>query len=417
MIAILFVFAFLFLFDWYAFQGIRTLTSGWDNETLRLIVHTLFWGMHLVLPILLLYSAFQMQKAHKMSTLGVMAGNTLVTILIAQLVFVLVLFGADILRFCSGVFHWIQTRGTATLEKQPFMPERRKFVSQVALLTASVPFFSFVYGILKGKYDYTVHRYVLKFKDLPEAFHGFTITQISDVHAGSFDDPTPVQRGVDMIKAQKSDLFLFTGDLVNNEAVEFEPWKDMFGAIKAPYGQFSVLGNHDYGDYAPFPSPEAKRQNLEDLKRLQAEAGYRLLLDEHVDIEKDGQKIQLIGIQNWGHGFSQYGDFEKALSNVDPDTFKILLSHDPSHFEYQVKDHPQHIHLTLSGHTHGMQMGIEIPGFIRWSPSKFRYPRWAGIYEANGRTLNVNRGFGFLGFRGRVGIWPEITVIELQRES
>jgi len=417
MIFIVFVFAFLFLFDWYAFQGVRTLTAGWDNDTLKTLVHTVFWGMHVVLPIALAIGAFQMQKTHKMSTWAVMAGNTLITILITQLVFVLVLFGGDLLRLVSSTFHWLQTRSTESIEKQAFMPDRRKFVAQVALAVATVPFVSFVYGILKGKYDYTVHRYVLKFKDLPEQFHGFTITQISDVHSGSFDNPEAVQRGVDMIKAQNSDLFLFTGDLVNNDATEFEPYKAMFGAIKAPYGQFSILGNHDYGDYGPFPSPEAKRQNLEDLKRHQAEAGYRLLLDEHVNIEKDGAKIQLIGIQNWGHGFSQYGDFEKALSQVDSDSFKILMSHDPSHFEYQVKDHPQLIHLTLSGHTHGMQMGIEIPGIIKWSPSSFRYPRWAGIYEANGRTLNVNRGFGFLGFRGRVGIWPEITVIELQRES
>jgi predicted MPP superfamily phosphohydrolase len=417
MIFIVFVFAFLFLFDWYAFQGVRTLTAGWDNDTLKTLVHTVFWGMHIVLPIVLAFGAFQMQKTHKMSTWAVMAGNTLITILITQLVFVLVLFGGDLLRLVSSTFHWLQTRSTASIEKQAFMPDRRKFVAQVALAVATVPFVSFIYGILKGKYDYTVHRYLLKFKDLPEQFHGFTITQISDVHSGSFDNPSAVQRGVDMIKAQNSDLFLFTGDLVNNDATEFEPFKEMFGAIKAPYGQFSILGNHDYGDYGPFPSPEAKRQNLEDLKRHQAKAGYRLLLDEHVDIEKDGAKIQLIGIQNWGHGFSQYGDFEKALSQVDSDSFKILMSHDPSHFEYQVKDHPQFIHLTLSGHTHGMQMGIEIPGIIKWSPSSFRYPRWAGVYEANGRTLNVNRGFGFLGFRGRVGIWPEITVIELQRES
>ncbi|MBU6339875.1 MAG: metallophosphoesterase [Bacteroidetes bacterium] len=404
------VLLFFFLFDWYVFSAIRTLTSGWESSWWRLGVHASFWTMHVVLIVLMMWGFDQMQKTHKMGAWGVMAGNAWITVMITQLVFLLIVMGGDLVRLAEGAVHWMR----ADAQAGHFIPERRKFLVQMAALTASIPFAGFVYGILKGKYDYTVHRHFLKFKDLPEAFHGFKIVQVSDVHAGSFDDFEAVKRGVEMIKAEKGDLFVFTGDLVNNEAAEFEPWQELFGSIKAPYGQFSVLGNHDYGDYMPWPDAELKRQNLETLKQMQARAGYRLLLDEHADIEKDGARIQLIGIQNWGHGFSQYGDFEKALSNVAPDSFKILLSHDPSHFEYQVKDHPQLVHLTLSGHTHGMQMGIEIPGF-KWSPIKYRYPRWAGVYEANGRMLNVNRGFGFLGFRGRVGIWPEITVIELQR--
>jgi predicted MPP superfamily phosphohydrolase len=209
---------------------------------------------------------------------------------------------------------------------------------------------------------------------------------------------------------------VFTGDLVNNEATEFIPYVHLFNSIEAPLGKFSILGNHDYGDYWKWATKEEKEKNLDTLKELQQAAGFKLLLNESVKIEKNGAWIHLLGIENWGDGFAQYGDLEKTLAQVPDEDFKVLLSHDPSHFEYQIKKHPSNINLTLSGHTHGMQMGVEIPGF-RWSPVQYRYPRWAGIYRENERILHVNRGFGFLGFRGRVGIWPEITVIELQREA
>ena len=294
------------------------------------------------------------------------------------------------------------------------MPERKKFIAQLAILVAAIPFTSFIYGIAKGKYNYKLHKHILTFPDLPEAFHGFTITQISDIHAGSLDDKEAVSLGIDLINEQKSDLFLFTGDLVNNEAVEFEAWKELFGKIKAPFGQFSILGNHDYGDYINWESAEANRKNHLDIIDQHAGAGFRLLRDEHLEIERNGEKISLIGVQNWGHDFKKVGDLDKALSGVDKDSFKILMSHDPTHFEHKVKNHPTHIHLTLSGHTHGMQMGVEFP-WLKWSPVKYRYPRWAGMYEENGKYVHINRGFGFIGFGGRVGIWPEVTVIQLRR--
>jgi predicted MPP superfamily phosphohydrolase len=268
--------------------------------------------------------------------------------------------------------------------------------------------------MIRGKYDYKVHRHTIYFEELPDAFDGFTITQLSDIHSGSFDNVDAMQRGIDLAKAQKSDLFVFTGDLVNNAAWEIEQYIDRFSQIKAPYGQFSILGNHDYGDYIEWESLQAKAANLQKLKQHHAELGYRLLLDENVVLEKGGQKISLIGIQNWGRGFVQIGDLKKAMQDVDKDAFKILLSHDPTHWEEQVRFHPTDIHLTLSGHTHGAQFGIEAAG-IRWSPVKYRYLDWAGLIKEKNRHLYVNRGFGFLAFSGRLGIWPEITVITLKK--
>jgi predicted MPP superfamily phosphohydrolase len=250
---------------------------------------------------------------------------------------------------------------------------------------------------------------------LPQAFDGFTITQISDIHSGSFDSMAGVQKGIDMAKTQKSDLFVFTGDLVNNAAFEIEPYLEKFGSIKAPYGQFSILGNHDYGDYIEWNSDQEKAANLDKLKQHHKTLGYRLLLDENVTIEKGGQKISLIGVQNWGRGFIQVGNLDKALEGVPKDAFKVLLSHDPTHWEDHVRYHPTNIDLTLAGHTHGAQFGVEIPGF-RWSPVKYKYLDWAGLANEKNRYLYVNRGFGFLAFSGRLGIWPEITVIELKKK-
>lgn len=284
----------------------------------------------------------------------------------------------------------------------------------MALIIAIIPFTSFIYGVTKGKHNFKVHREIIYFDDLPEAFDGFTITQISDVHSGSFTNYKAVQKGIDLAIAQNSDLFVFTGDLVNHKAEEIEPMLDQFKEIKAPFGQFSILGNHDYGDYVSWDTKEAKEANFMKLKNQHKRLGYRLLLDENVVIEKDGQTIQLLGVENWGLGFKAKGDLEKALAKTSTSDFKILLSHDPSHWDEEVKKNTNKVHLTLSGHTHGMQFGIETP-IIRWSPVQYRYPNWAGLTAENGRHLYVNRGFGFHAFSGRVGIWPEITVIELRK--
>lgn len=299
----------------------------------------------------------------------------------------------------------------------PKFPTRRKFVSLLALGLAFIPFVSVVYGVTKGKYDYKVWKYTLYYEDLPEAFDGYRITQISDIHSGSFDNRKKIQHGIDLINQQESDAIMITGDIVNNLAAELLPWKDVLKQLKAKDGVFSVLGNHDYGDYSAWESPEAKAKNFQLLKQIQKEMGFDLMLNEHRYIEKDGQKIAIVGVENWGYGrFSKYGDLNKALKGIANEDFKILLSHDPTHWEYEVLPQGKNIQLTLSGHTHGMQVGIEIEGLVKWSPSEWKYKYWGGMYEESGKKLNVNRGFGYHAFPGRVGIWPEITVIELRKK-
>ncbi|MGZ3884494.1 MAG: metallophosphoesterase, partial [Bacteroidia bacterium] len=252
--------------------------------------------------------------------------------------------------------------------------------------------------------------------NLPEAFDGFKIVQISDIHCGSFLSDAALIKAFDILHKQKPDLILFTGDLVNNIATETHDYIEQYKSLKAPYGVYSVLGNHDYGDYVSWESGEAKRANLDSLKKIQADCGWKLLMNEHVALEKDGEKIALIGIENWSasNRFPKKGRLDLAYKGAEQYPFKILMSHDPSHWDQQVrKDYPN-IDLTLSGHTHGMQFGIEIPGF-KWSPVQYLYKQWAGLYKQDNQYLYVNRGLGFLGYPGRLGIWPEITVLELKK--
>ena len=294
-------------------------------------------------------------------------------------------------------------------------PPRLLWVSELAALIAGATFLLVLFGITRGRHFYRVKKETLSFPDLPEAFDGFTITQITDVHSGSFTNAAGVRKGLDIVNAQGSDVILFTGDLVNNKASEMDPWIQPFESLQAPMGKFSVLGNHDYGDYIQWESPEAKKANLKRLKEVHREMGFRLLLDESISLQKNGAAISLIGVENWGKGgFHKYGDLKKATRNVPDKAFKILLSHDPSHWEGVTLDHDQHIHLTLSGHTHGMQFGIDFLGF-KWSPVQYAYKQWLGLYEKAGRYLYVNRGFGFLGLKGRIGMWPEVAVITLKR--
>jgi len=294
-------------------------------------------------------------------------------------------------------------------------PPRAHWVSELTIGLAAVLFLLVLFGITRGRHFYRVRRETIYFDDLPEAFDGFSITQITDVHSGSFTNAEGVQKGLDLVNEQDSDVILFTGDLVNNRASEMDRWIPAFAKLKAPLGKYSVLGNHDYGDYMQWETPEAKRDNLLQLKQVHAEIGFRLMLDEALTLQKDGQSVTLLGVENWGKGqFHRYGDLEKATNGVPDDAFKILMSHDPSHWEGVTLEHHQQIHLTLSGHTHGMQFGIEFFG-LKWSPIQYVYKQWAGLYQRNGRYLYVNRGFGFLGLKGRIGMWPEVAVITLKR--
>ncbi|MAO48836.1 MAG: phosphoesterase [Aequorivita sp.] len=397
---------FYILIDIYAFQAVRTLArNSW--------IHGVYVLLSILILAALIYQISNMGAGKVMDINTMYVFGIFLTFFVPKLIIVVFMFGEDIGRFFTGIFMKV-----AGSDEAQFMASRRKFVSTIALGIAAIPFASLLYGMIQGKYNYKVLKYVLEFEDLPGEFDGFALTQISDIHSGSFDNRNKVEYAINLINEQKSDVILFTGDLANNIADEMNDWKQLFSTLKAPHGVFSVLGNHDYGDYVKWESDSEKAGNLQNLKKLQKDMGWNLLLNENRYLKKNGQKIALIGVENWGeNGFKQAGDLDKACQGISEDDFKILMSHDPSHWQSKVKKDPRHFHLTLSGHTHGMQFGIEIPGILKWSPIKYRYKNWAGIYEEFGRFINVNRGFGFLGYPGRVGIWPEITVIQLKKKQ
>ena len=403
MLRFILIILFVIALDIYAYQAFRFLVKGrWGTILYFLITLFIIGGM--------IYQ-FSTGGRRNMSSLTQFFIVSFIILIVCKLVIIATMFGEDIFRLIRGGVHKI----TATSDGKA-IPSRRKFVSQIALGLAAIPFASILYGVIKGRYNFKVLKYTLTFDDLPAAFDGYKITQISDIHSGSFDNKEKVNYAIDLINEQASDAILFTGDMVNNEASEMDQWQDSFARLRAKDGKFSVLGNHDYGDYVEWPSPQAKIDNLNRLKEIQKEMDFKLLLNEHHFIEKDGQRLAIVGVENWGEGgFKKAGDLNKAIRGLDKKDFRILMSHDPSHWEFEVKDHPEHFHLTLSGHTHGMQFGIEIPGWFKWSPVKWRYKYWAGIYEDAKQYINVNRGFGYLAFPGRVGIWPEITVIELKK--
>ncbi len=321
----------------------------------------------------------------------------------------------DIIRLFRWVFSLFKGSSNETAEVVNKI-SRIKFLSQLAITFTIIPAIGFIYGMVRGAYKYRVHNVKIASSNLPEAFHGFKIVQISDIHTGSFFDNSALKKAFSIVMEQKADLILFTGDLVNNKADESIGFEEVYNILKASHGVYSVLGNHDYGDYVQWETPEAKAKNLDDLKAVHKNAGWNLLMNEHVALEKNGEKIALIGIENWGGNmhFPKYGRMDLAYKGTEDYAFKILMSHDPSHWEKQVQTQYSNIDLTLSGHTHGMQFGIEIPGF-KWSPVKYFYTQWAGLYRSGKQFLYVNRGLGFLGYPGRLGIWPEITVIELQK--
>ncbi len=340
------------------------------------------------------------------------------TVFITKLIFSGTLLVMDSARLIAGAGGWIfQAMGTGMSDNIVELPGQRSMIASVAAGIASVPMFLMLYGITKGKYNYTINTIKLAFKDLPGAFDGFRIVQISDIHAGSFDSVEQVKKGVEMVNAENPDLILFTGDLVNSHKDEIDPYLDTFRELKARYGMYSVTGNHDY--YGTYRTNKGRERDLywKDFYNKHKYMGFDILNDTHRRIEKEGKHITVVGIENWGAGpFPKIGNLENALEDVDPSDFTILMSHDPTHWDHHTLEHEKHIHLTLAGHTHGMQFGIDLPNF-KWSPAKYRYEKWAGLFEEAGQYLYVNRGFGFLGFPGRVGVWPEITVIELIKKA
>lgn len=383
----------------YVYQAIRNITT---NNYIRIG----YWIFTLFAYGIILYWILTFNRAsrdHQQIQLMVSAMMIFVLPKLLSLIFLLI---GDFTRFVEFGFKYFTAN-------ENYFPERRKFISTTALAAAGIFSALAIDGIIFGKYRHSVRKVKLRFKNLPENFKGYKIVQISDVHSGSFFNPLKLQKAIDLINEQDADVVLFTGDMVNNYADEFKPFIPLFKSIKAKDGKFSILGNHDYGDYGAWNSREEKAQNIPTLKNYQAEAGFKMLRNENIALEKNGEKIYLLGVENWGiKPFPQYGDLDKALKGVPEDAIKVLMSHDPTHFDEVVKKHKTNVHLTLSGHTHGMQFGLDLKN-IKWSPVKFKYKKWADLYESEGKYLYVNRGFGVIAYPGRVGINPEITVIEL----
>lgn len=413
--------ALILAIDFYLFQPLKILTAQ-KKAKFRRIVFSLHFGISaLVIGASVIYQLLPPETLNYAAKRWL--GTIFFVIYAAKFFGLIPLFLDDLRRLTVFLFKKVTrifsaqktvlpTENGAQTSKKGIT--RSEFLAKTSLLMVGTPLVFMSNGIFNGAYDYRVRRQRVLIPNLPKAFHGFRLVQISDVHSGSFFDEKAVMRGIEMLNAEKPDIVCFTGDLVNNTADEMRDYAKIFSKIKADKGVFSVTGNHDYGDYVRWDSPEKKAKNFENLKKAHSEMGWNLLLNEHRYIEATGEKIALLGVENWGNrGFAKYGKLTEACRNAEADT-KILLSHDPSHWDAEILPQQKDIDLTLSGHTHGFQFGVEIGNF-KWSPVQYVYEQWAGLYEKNGQKLYVNRGFGFLGFPGRIGIMPEITVLELVR--
>ena len=398
--------------DLYFFQAVKTLVQNWAPDK-RVWVYIVYWTVS-ALSIAFAFSFREMPEDGLWKAFKLYGMSMVVALMICKVLGILPLIVDDLIRLANcigGIFAHGGDIGSAGKGIS-----RAKFLSQIAVVFAVVPMGTFIYGMVRGAFNYNIIRTKLKIGDLPRSFEGLKILQISDLHLGSFMSHSPIKRAVEMINDEQADIVFFTGDMVNNRSEEAEGFIDILKNVKAPMGVYSILGNHDYGDYVSWPSEEAKRENLRRLVEIHGEMGWKILLNEHVILEREGDQLAVIGVENWGDKmrFPKYGDLKKAHRGTEHIKNKLLLSHDPSHWKAQVTREYHDIDCTFSGHTHGMQFGIEVPGF-KWSPVQYVYKQWAGLYQEKGQQIYVNRGLGFIGYMGRVGISPEISVFELER--
>lgn len=398
----------LLVVDYYVFQAVLNVTKDFSRSW-KLTTRLLFW-----LPTLLSISAMAWWIFGDPYKYGSGARNWIVTgivgIYFSKLFAVLVLFVDDLQRGVRWVVNQFSSKELIPGEAIT----RSEFLSKAALISAAIPFGTMAYGIISGAHDYRVKRVTVKLPNLPNSFDGIKIGHISDIHSGSFFNKTAVKGGVEMLLKEKPDAIFFTGDLVNNESKEVEDYIAIFDKLKAPLGVYSVTGNHDYGDYKSWSSAALKRKNFSDLIAAHKQMGFDILMNEHREIKVGNEKIAVLGIENWGGGrFAKYGKMEDAYRGAGDSSVKLLLSHDPSHWDAQVRREYTDIDLMFSGHTHGFQFGVEIGNF-KWSPSQYVYKQWAGLYSEGNQHLYVNRGFGYLGYPGRIGMPPELTIIELK---
>ena len=397
---------FLIGVDAYSFQWLRQISTSL-SPIWKTAVSILFWLGTLITVLLFLLTLLGVNEKIPHGLLTYLRAYAFISYFAKFLSIPILLL--DDLRRSAG--YWIK----AINPNYEYNPSRSKFLSTMGAVIAGIPFVTLFYGMARNAYRYKIHKIKVPVKNLPQEFEGLRIVQISDIHSGTFTAKTPIMKSIAMINELKPDLLFFTGDLVNYAANEVIPYKDIFSQMKGKYGTYSIFGNHDYGDYFEWDSAEKKHQNLEDLKGHHADIGWKLMLNQHEVIQINGKELCIIGVENFSASrrFSKYGNLAKAYAGSPENTVKLLLSHDPSHWNYEVTKEYKDIALTCSGHTHGFQFGIEIPGYFRWSPSQYVYKEWAGLYQNGDQNLYVNRGFGFLGYPGRVGILPEITLLEL----
>jgi uncharacterized protein len=401
----------LLLIDYYVFQAVLTITRDWTSQW-KSITRYVYW----VPTVFCIFSILYYVLGNP-DTLSHTARSFLLTGLVAVYVSkifgIIVLLMDDLQRGVKWAARFFYRGGSGELPGDPIT--RSEFLSKTSLVVSAIPFGAMAYGVISGAHDYRVRRKTVYLPNLPQSFDGIKVGQLSDIHSGSFFNKRAVIGGVQMFLNEKPDVIFFTGDLVNNETSEVKDYIDVFGKLKAPLGVFSVTGNHDYGDYKRWPTKEAKHKNLQDLFTAHQEMGFNLLLNENKFIEQGNDKLAVIGIENWGAGrFTKYGRLDVAYKGSEEAPVKLLLSHDPSHWDAQVRPYFPDIDIAFAGHTHGFQFGVEIGGF-KWSPSQYVYKQWAGLYQEGTQYLYVNRGFGYLGYPGRVGMPPELTIIELKR--
>ena len=418
--------AILLAVDWYVFQAVRVVWEDSQAQTRR-IIYTIYWMLTLLtISVLGIYPYLPTSAAILTARRFVMVWGFMFYLSKLFAVFFIAL--DDVLRFGQWIYaqvtSWFpqtETQPATTALPVDMLPKptdkgitRSEFLMHAGLVAAAVPLATMSFGIISGAHDYRIHRLRVRLTNLPKAFDGIRIGQLSDIHAGSFFNRVAVQGGVDMLLKEKPDVVLFTGDLVNDSADEMRDYVNIFKKVTAPMGVYSVLGNHDYGDYRQWESPQAKYQNLQTLKQIHADMGWRLLMNEHIYLQTAGEKLAVIGVENWGAkgSFPKYGRLKQAYAGTKDAPVKLLLSHDPSHWDAEVRQQYKDIDIMFAGHTHGMQFGIEI-GSFKWSPAQYIYEQWAGLYQKDNQYLYVNRGFGYIGFPGRIGILPEITIIEL----
>ncbi len=397
----------LLLIDLMAFQAVRTLV-GSSGKSLKTLIYVIYWMIPVITFAYLIGFSTGFSESLPRGVQVVL--RTMIFILyFSKLLVAAMILIDDIRRLIFGALN-------LGFKDLSLSTTRSKWMSYGALALGAIPVLSLTYGMARNPYRYRLLSAKIPVKNLHPQLNGLKIVQISDIHSGSFLLREPVERSIEMINAEKPDIIFFTGDLVNSLASEMDPFIEMFSKVQAPLGVYSILGNHDYGDYHHWKNPQDKTANFESLKNTHQKLGWNLLLNEHKQIKVNDAFFNVIGVENYSSNprFQKYGDLHKATEGMQKDSFNVLLSHDPSHWSDQVlKDYPE-IHLTLSGHTHGFQFGVEIPGF-KWSPIQYVYPQWAGLYEQATQYLYVNRGLGYLGYPGRVGILPEITLLTLEQ--